>query len=76
MQIALASSGECFGCRLAAGHSVTRRHNVRHMARGRLFGDRYKAVLVDGADTYHYKTLADYIHLNPVRALAPFARVS
>jgi hypothetical protein len=33
-----------------------------------LFGDRYKAVLVEGADTYHYRTLADYIHLNPVRA--------
>lgn len=49
-------------------NTVTRRHNVRHMAWGRLFGDRYKAVLVDGADTYHYRTLADYIHLNPVRA--------
>jgi REP element-mobilizing transposase RayT len=49
-------------------NTVTRRYNVRHMAWGRLFGDRYKAVLVDGADTYHYRTLADYIHLNPVRA--------
>jgi REP element-mobilizing transposase RayT len=49
-------------------NTVTRRHNVRHMAWGRLFGDRYKAVLVDGADTYHYRTLVDYIHLNPVRA--------
>lgn len=49
-------------------NTVTRRHNIRHMAWGRLFGDRYKAVLVDGADSYHYRTLADYIHLNPVRA--------
>ena len=49
-------------------NTVTRRYNVRHMAWGRLFGDRYKAVLVEGADTYHYRTLADYIHLNPVRA--------
>lgn len=49
-------------------NTVTRRHNVRHRAWGRLFGDRYKAVPVDGADTYHYRTLADYIHLNPVRA--------
>lgn len=49
-------------------NTVTRRYNVRHMAWGRLFGDRYKAVIVDGADTYHYRTLADYIHLNPVRA--------
>ena len=40
-------------------NTVTRRYNVRHMAWGRLFGDRYKAILVDGADTYHYRTLAD-----------------
>ena len=49
-------------------NTVTRRYNVRHQAWGRLFGDRYKAIVVDGADTYHYRTLADYIHLNPVRA--------
>ena len=49
-------------------NTVTRRYNVRHRAWGRLFGDRYKAIIVDGADTYHYRTLADYIHLNPVRA--------
>jgi putative transposase len=49
-------------------NTITRRHNVRHTAWGRLFGDRYKAVLVEGVDTYHYRTLADYIHLNPVRA--------
>ncbi|MCF7734346.1 MAG: transposase [Akkermansiaceae bacterium] len=42
-------------------NTVTRRYNVRHMAWGRLFGDRYKAVLVEGADSYHYRTLADYI---------------
>jgi REP element-mobilizing transposase RayT len=28
-------------------NTVTRRYNVRHMAWGRLFGDRYKAVLVE-----------------------------
>jgi hypothetical protein len=39
-------------------NTVTRRYNVRHMAWGRLFGDRYKAVLIDGADIYHYRTLA------------------
>ena len=49
-------------------NTVTRRYNVRHMAWGRLFGDRYKAVLVEGTDFYHYRTLVDYIHLNPVRA--------
>ena len=55
-------------------NTVTRRHNVRHAEWGRLFGDRYKAVLVDGADEYRYRTLADYIHLNPVRARLVLSR--
>jgi REP element-mobilizing transposase RayT len=29
-------------------NTYTRRHNVRHRKWGRLFGDRYKAVLVEG----------------------------
>ena len=49
-------------------NTLTRRHNVRHQAWGRLFGDRYKAVLVDGADSYHYRTLADYIQCQPAAA--------
>ena len=49
-------------------NTVTRRYNVRHRAWGRLFGDRYKAVVVDGEDSSYYGTLVDYIHLNPVRA--------
>ena len=49
-------------------NTVTRRYNVRHRAWGRLFGDRYKAVVVDGSDNAYYGTLVDYIHLNPVRA--------
>src|SRR5436190_17849671 len=48
-------------------NTYTRRFNVRHGLWGRLFGDRYKAVLVEGAG-YYYETLLDYIHLNPVRA--------
>ncbi len=48
--------------------TLTRRYNVRHRQWGRLFGDRYKAVIVEGEDRYHYQTLMDYIHLNPVRA--------
>src|ERR1043166_429740 len=43
------------------------RFNPRHHLWGRLFGDRYKAVLTDGKDEYFYRTLMDYIHLNPVR---------
>ena len=49
-------------------NTLTRRYNVRHRKWGRLFGDRYKAVVVEGEDPYHYQTLMDYIHLNPVRA--------
>lgn len=55
----------------AAGLSYTRRFNARHREWGRLFGDRYKSVLVEsgGSDGDLYlRTLLDYIHLNPVRA--------
>lgn len=48
-------------------NTYTRRFNTRHGQWGRLFGDRYKAVVVEGAG-YYYETLLDYIHLNPVRA--------
>jgi putative transposase len=48
-------------------NTYTRRFNTRHRQWGRLFGDRYKAVLVEGGG-YYYQTLLDYIHLNPVRA--------
>ena len=49
-------------------NTFTRRFNVRHRKWGRVFGDRYKAVLVEGASPHHFQTLLDYIHLNPVRA--------
>ena len=49
-------------------NTYTRRYNVRHRAWGRVFGDRYKAVLVEGGAAHYYQTLVDYIHLNPVRA--------
>jgi putative transposase len=48
-------------------NAYTRRFNVRHTQWGRLFGDRYKSVLVEG-EGYYYETLMDYIHLNPARA--------
>jgi len=48
-------------------NTYTRRFNIRHRLWGRLFGDRYKAVPVEG-EGYYYETLLDYIHLNPVRA--------
>jgi REP element-mobilizing transposase RayT len=50
-------------------NAYTRRFNTRHRLWGRLFGDRYKSVLVETKGTdYYYQTLMDYIHLNPVRA--------
>jgi putative transposase len=48
-------------------NTYTRRFNVRHQVWGRLFGDRYKAALVDREGDY-YQRLLDYIHLNPARA--------
>ena len=47
--------------------TVARRFNIRHGKWGHLFGDRYKAILVDGGQPYYYETLLDYIHLNPAR---------
>ena len=49
-------------------NTLTRRFNVRHRAWGRVFGDRYKAVVVEGGQRFYYETLMDYIHLNPMRA--------
>ncbi|MEM8955041.1 MAG: transposase [Verrucomicrobiota bacterium] len=49
-------------------NTYTRRFNVRHRGWGRLFGDRYKAVIVQSEEGTYYETLLDYIHLNPVRA--------
>lgn len=49
-------------------NTYTRRFNSRHRLWGRLFGDRYKAVLTEGGSEFYYCALLDYIHLNPVRA--------
>ena len=49
-------------------NAYTRRYNTRHKLWGRLFGDRYKAVLVEATAEHYYQTLMDYLHLNPVRA--------
>ena len=57
----------CAGMRWLQG-VYTIRHNVRHGLRGHLFQGRYKAVLVDGGDDAYFRTVSDYIHLNPVRA--------
>jgi putative transposase len=49
-------------------NSYTRHFNVRHRLWGRVFGDRYKAVVVEGRERFYYQTVLDYIHLNAVRA--------
>ena len=48
--------------------TYTVRYNARHRKRGHLFGGRYKAVIVDTDGSEYFRTLMDYIHLNPVRA--------
>ncbi len=51
-------------------NTFTRRFNTKYRQWGRLFGDRYKAVLVEGSEDNHFylETVLDYVHLNPVRA--------
>lgn len=49
-------------------NTYTRRLNTKHRLWGRVFGDRYKAVLVEGGNGDYFTTLLDYIHLNPARA--------
>lgn len=46
--------------------TYTQRFNARHKQWGHLFQGRYKALLID--DGEYFRTVADYIHLNPARA--------
>lgn len=48
--------------------TYTQRYNARHREWGHLFQGRYKALPVDEGD--YFRAVADYIHLNPVRAHA------
>jgi len=51
-------------------NTFTRRFNCRHRKWGRLFGDRYKAVVIEGGEelSFYLETVIDYVHLNSVRA--------
>lgn len=58
-------------------NAYTRYFNTRHHGWGRVFGDRYKAVLVEEAVSFggrgtargdYLTALIDYVHLNPARA--------
>jgi putative transposase len=48
--------------------TYTQRFNARHSVWGHLFQGRYKALPVDAGE--YFRTVADYIHLNPARAHA------
>jgi hypothetical protein len=48
--------------------TYTQRFNARHQMRGHLFAGRYKSLIVDGSDDLYFRTVCDYVHLNPARA--------
>ncbi len=49
-------------------NTFTRRMNCRHRLWGRLFGDRYKAIVVESDhEEIYLGRLIDYVHLNPAR---------
>ena len=48
--------------------TYTSRFNRRHKLSGHLFGGRYKALVVDAESTGYFRTVCEYVHLNPVRA--------
>ena len=48
--------------------TYTGRFNRRHKIFRHLFSGRYKALVVDGSGNGYFKTVCDYVHLNPVRA--------
>jgi putative transposase len=47
--------------------TYTKRFNLRHKLWGHLLQGRYKALVIDPKDEY-FRTVGDYIHLNPARA--------
>jgi len=48
--------------------TYTGRFNRRHKLFGHLFSGRFKAPLVDASGNGYLRTVAEYVHLNPVRA--------
>lgn len=48
--------------------TYTGRFNRRHQLFGHLFSGRYKALPVEASGTGYFKTVCDYVHLNPARA--------
>jgi REP element-mobilizing transposase RayT len=48
--------------------TYSNRFNHRHDLSGHVFSGRYKALVVDGANSGYLRTVCDYTHLNPARA--------
>ncbi len=48
--------------------TYTQRFNSRHRRWGHVFGSRYKAIVIQEGVGAYFEQLADYVHLNPVRA--------
>jgi putative transposase len=48
--------------------TYTARFNARNRLCGHLFQGRYKAIAMDSDEPSYFRTVGDYIHLNPVRA--------
>jgi len=48
--------------------TYTGRFNRRHKLFGHLFSGRYQALLVDATSPGYFRTVCEYVHLNPVRA--------
>ena len=54
---------------MVPGHlQYTARFNRRHKLFGHLFSGRYKALVVDAASPGYFRTVCEYVHLNPARA--------
>jgi putative transposase len=49
--------------------TYTSRFNRRHKVFGHLFSGRYKSLIVDGSGNGYLRTVCDYVHLNPARAM-------
>ena len=48
--------------------TFTQRTNAFHKSWGHVYQGRYKAILVDDEDASYFRTVGEYIHLNPVEA--------
>ena len=46
--------------------TFTQRYNARHQLWGHLFQGRYKAKIIDDSDPSYFRTVSEYIHLNPM----------